>query len=113
MEPMTVDKILQWHAEQMRIAHEQKARERIPPLGHDRGAKTKALWNGKAYEFVPIVEPEPDPAQRALDEFIAVRKAKREAPAPVARSPISDWKQWERECALARAMSRTNPLGGK
>lgn len=104
MEPMTVDEILQWHAEQMRIAHEQEARERIPPLGHDRGAKTKALWNGKAYEIVPIVEPEPDPALRALDEFIAVRKAKREAPEPVARSPISDWKQWEVECALHRAM---------
>lgn len=138
MEPMTVDEILQWHAEQMRIAHEQEARERIPPLGHERGAKTKALWNGKAYEIVPIVEPlvdavidcawnavratwsrdalcqeEPDPAQQALDEFIAVRKAKREAPEPVGRSPISDWKQWETECALARAMARTNPLGGK
>ncbi len=44
----------------MRIAHEMEARERIPPLGHDRGAKTKALWNGKAYEIVPIVEPKPE-----------------------------------------------------
>lgn len=75
MEPMTVDQILQWHAEQMRIAHEQEARERIPPLGHDRGAKTKALWNGKAYEIVPIVEPEPEPEKHSLDTVNALHRA--------------------------------------
>lgn len=118
-----------------------------PPLGHMRGATTKALWNGKAYEIVPIMdhpqmldlsscrrevvaehmshkscgcvtsgcahapsipghivfaqELEPDPAQKAIGEFIAVRKAKREAPPP---APVGHCPDTER--ALDRAMKK-------
>ena len=81
-----------------------------PPLGHDRGAKTKALWNGKAYEIVPIVEPEPDPAQRAIDEFIARRKAKRDGVKPIVPDPgVPDPTYRKDMYALDRAMKKGTP----